>query len=207
VRVKFGGIIVGFKEGDMEDGMKTRMVRRKTQLKGPGSNSAFYRIRTKVAMIELNGWSGSLDVTLEEPHKTARLEVWHGIVVAVISASLNFLGMFQLGPKFRVDVFESSRKVGGSRNSRRGVLYQLRFEGGVEPDVGEKRRLFGGRVLGVVEHELSEREVVDPVVLLIGDVGTKVGLERLVGMLGESVGLRVIHRGGVCINLQKTCEL
>jgi hypothetical protein len=171
VRVKFGGIVVGLKEGDMEDRMMTRKVRRKTQLKGPGSNGVFYRIRTKAVMIELNGWSGSLDVTPEEPHKTARLEVRHGIVVAVISASLNFFGMFQLGPKFRVDVFELSHKIAGSRNGRRGVLRQSRFEGGVEPNVGEKRRLFGGQVLRVVEHKLGEREVVDPVVLLIGDVG------------------------------------
>jgi hypothetical protein len=128
VRVKFGGIVVGFKVGDMEDRMKTRKVRQKTQLKGPGPNSAFYRIRTKAAMIELNRWSGSLDVAPEEPHKTARLEVRHGIVLAVVSASLNFLGMFQLGPKFRVDAFESSCKISGSRNGGRGVLRQLRFE-------------------------------------------------------------------------------
>ncbi|KAJ7812163.1 hypothetical protein B0H14DRAFT_2377728, partial [Mycena olivaceomarginata] len=102
-------------------------------------------------------------------------EAKHGLLVSIASdgdgkrrPALYVLGMHKLlDPDdplcefvLGLDAFESSRKIGGSRNGGRGVLRQSRFEDGVEPDVGEKRRLFGGRVLGVVELKLGEREVV-----------------------------------------------
>jgi hypothetical protein len=36
--------------------------------------------------------------------------------------------------------------------------------------VGEERGLFGGGVVKVVESKFSEREIIDPVILLIGAV-------------------------------------
>ena len=47
----------------------------------------------------------------------------------------------------------------------------------------------------VVEGELGKREVVDPVVLLIGHIGMEIAFERLVGVLREAVSLRVVHCG------------
>ena len=65
----------------------------------------------------------------------------------------------------------------------------------MEAICGEERGLLGRRVDVVVEGELGEREVVDPVVLLIGHIGTEIAFEHLVGVLREAVSLRVVCCG------------
>lgn len=84
---------------------------------------------------------------------------------------------------------KARRKVGSSRNGR--VLGELRFERGMEAVVGEEGSLTSGGISEVVECELGKREVVDPIVLVIRDVGAKVRFKCLVGAFGKSVGLRM----------------
>lgn len=61
-------------------------------------------------------------------------------------------------------------------------------------------------VFRIVEGELSDREAIDPIILVVGDIGTKVRLERLAGRLSEFIHLRVVRCRSMRINLQKTGE-
>ena len=71
----------------------------------------------------------------------------------------------------------------------------------METEVGEEWGLLRRRIDVVVECELGEREVVDPIVLLVRDVRAQVRLERLVGALGEAVSLWVKRSRMLVIDL------
>ena len=101
------------------------------------------------------------------------------------------MGVLELGPQLSVETLKTSCKVGRGRDIR--VDREARRKGRVETIGGEERGLFGRRVDVVVEGELGEREVVDPVVLLVRDVHAEVAFECLVGALGEAIRLRVVR--------------
>jgi hypothetical protein len=52
-----------------------------------------------------------------------------------------------------------------------------------------------------------DREIIDPIILLVRDEGMKVSLEHLVGTFSKTIRLGVVGRRGTHIHLQKVSEL
>jgi hypothetical protein len=117
VRVKLGRVVIGFKQRDVENRGEARKIKREMQLKCPSSNSTFYGVRTKPAMIEFVRWSRSFDIALEEPDELPRLNFGGRIVAAVISARLNLLCTLQLSMQLSMSTLESGGKICGGGNS------------------------------------------------------------------------------------------
>lgn len=80
------------------------------------------------------------------------------------------------------------------------------MEGGVIAVISKEGGLFGGRVFGIVENELGEGKVIDPIVLLVGTIGLKVGLECLVCSFGKTISTRVIGSGVSSLDIESRGE-
>lgn len=108
----------------------------------------------------------------------------------VVDGRLNILCVLQLSMQLSMNMLKTLCEFICGGDSR--AFSDLRLEGGMVGEVGVKGSLFGGRVFGIVEYKLSDRQVVDPVVLLVRAVCTKVCLEHLIYTLYQAVSLRVI---------------
>ena len=75
------------------------------------------------------------------------------------------LRAFQLGAELVVKTRQARCEIGGGWDG--GVVSKLRLKRGMEAAVREKWGLLGRRVHVVVERELSEWEVVNPIILLV----------------------------------------
>ena len=178
-----------------------------------GGNGGFNGKGAKTSMVEFARGSGRLDVTTEEPYELARHVRGTLGNATVVVTGLTILSSFQLQAQLVVDVGKSCCNIGSCGHGR--AVRELRIKRRVEPIVCEEGGLLSRVALVVVERELSEREVVDPVVLLVGDVGTEVRLERLVGTLSQAIGLGMVgggmlevcakKRGKFCPKLRNEC--
>ena len=103
---------------------------------------------------------------------------------------LFFLRISKFGAKFFMNDVKTLSKVVSGRDV--DIFREFGGKSGMVGIVGEERCLFGGRVFGVVENELCEREVVYPVILLVRTIGTNIGLECLICMLSKTIHMRMI---------------
>ena len=192
MRMKLGRIVVGFEERNVKDGMKTGEVRRETELVCKVRDGAINGERTKTSMIELIRRACGLDMPAEQPYELARLVFGAVLHPAVVIAGLTLLRTEELHAKLIMKTGKASGHVSGGWDNC--TLDRLRFEGGMEAEVGKEWSLLCRLILVIVESELGEGQVVDPVILLVGDICTEVRLERLVGALGQTISLRMVCR-------------
>ncbi len=143
-------------------------------------------------MVQLVGRASRLDVTAEEPDELPGLILGAVRDMTVVVEGLPVLCTFELHTQLVVEMSESRGNISSGRDSRGSGGVDLRVKGRMEAEVHKERRLLGRLALMVIEGERREREVVDPVILLVGDIGPEVGLKRLVSTLGEAVSLRMI---------------
>lgn len=174
----------------MEDRMKTREVRRKAKLVSIARDSAFDREGTEVAMVKLVRGACCLDVATQQLDELIMCKWRCSGDMLIVGTSLLVLGFLELSAQLVMRAIELLCNVSGSRYS--GALSEVRFKSGVKAKVGEEGGLLCGQVLTVVECELGEWQVVDPIVLLVGRVGLEVLLKCLVHVLSQSVHLRVV---------------
>ena len=90
----------------------------------------------------------------------------------VVVLRLNTLGMQEFSSKLGMDMLKAMGKVVSSRDS--GAFSELGFEGGVKSEVGEEGSLFSRGILSVVKSEFSNREIINPIILLVRTVRTQV---------------------------------
>ena len=141
-------------------------------------------------MVELVRRTGGLDVATEQPHELVRLVLGGVGDTLVVVVCLTILRSLQLGTELFMKVLESGGEISSSWDS--GAVGDLRVKCRVEAVVGKEGGLVGGGIDVVVEGEFCERQIIDPVVLLIRRVPTEVRLYDLVRALCESVGLWMI---------------
>ena len=155
-------------------------------------------------MIKFGGRTSGLDIVTEQPNELVLLEFRSRKAMLVIVPSLRLLCIFQLSTKFFVDLNEPFCKIVSSWDCR--TFRDLWFKGGVKSEVSKKWGLTSGSILQIVECELREWEVINPIILLVQAVCTEVRLKRLVGTLGQSICLRMISCRSSSVNVQTRSE-
>lgn len=150
----------------------------------------FDRKGTETSVVKLVRQTCRLDVASKQPNELSGLIARTVLYPPVVVSGLPVLRILELDAKLIVKTCKACSKVRSCGD--RGFVDETGFERRVMSVGREERRLAGRFVRVIVERELGDGQVIDPVVLLVGGIGAKVGLERLVGTLLETVGLRVV---------------
>jgi len=95
--------------------------------------------------------------------------------------------MRYLVAKIQMELLEICRNLVSSVRHNKG-----HFEFMMEALIGEERGNHGRGVRCVIVHKFSQREEIDPIVLLVVDVHTKILLQDLVDLFGLTIRLRVV---------------
>jgi len=105
-----------------------------------------------------------------------------------------------IGTKTRhgIEVFLDRRKRRRGKGTRKGVR--------VETHECKEGHMINGGMKAVVVHELGRSEVMGPIVLTNGGIGTKILLKRLVDTLSLTIGLGVISRRHGLFNAEEGTE-
>lgn len=158
-------------------------------------------IRAETTMVEFERGASGSDITTKKPYELARLQVGRRRCFAIEVLGLDVLSILKLCAKFGVNDVESRGQISSGGN--RGAFSDLGLEGWIETEVREEGCLSSGGIDKIVERELGEGEIIDPVILVIRHVGPKVRFERLVRTLGKAVGLGVIRGGSASLDVEE----
>jgi len=91
--------------------------------------------------------------------------------------------------KIQMELLEICRNLVSSVRHNR---FKGHFEFRMEALIGEERGNHGRGVRHVIVRKFSQREEIDPIVLLVVDVHTKILLQDLVDPFGLTIRLRVV---------------
>ena len=109
--MELGRIVVGFKQGDVEDGMETGEVSREMELVSSIRDGAIDWEWAKAMVVELVGRTGGLNVVMEEPDEVVGLEAWPIGNTLIVITCLDILGMLEFGTQLSVEMLEASSEI------------------------------------------------------------------------------------------------
>jgi hypothetical protein len=130
------------------------------------------------------------------------LRGWEDVTVEILF--LSFLSILKFGLEFLMNFVGSLGEIFSSGYGR--YVGDGRGKGGMIAVIGKEGSFLGGGIFGVIEDELSEGEVINPIVLLVGTIGLKISLERLIRSLSETIGMRVVCGGMTSLDIESRGE-
>ena len=140
-------------------------------------------------MVRLLGGARGSDVPCIEPDCVPDLE-WRDRQASRCGVDLVLLeGTRYLVAKIQMELLEICRNLVSSIRHHR---FKGHFEFRVKALVSEERSNHGRRVRRVIVRKFSQREEIDPIVLLVVDVHTKILLQDLIDLFSLTIRLRVV---------------
>ncbi len=162
------------------------------------------RKRAEFSIVELVRRTRCLDIASSEPDKVSLFKFGGRRCVSVKVSGLVSLRFFKFGLELSANSSEPVSEITRCRVCC--ILRDAWLEAGVKAVVCEERRMTCRCIFEVVVSKFSERQVIDPVILLVRAVRAEVSLECLVGTLGKAVCARMIGRRSVERELQLACK-
>src|SRR5882724_3081244 len=140
-------------------------------------------------MVELLGGARGSDVPCIEPDCVPNLE-WRDSQALQCGVDLVLLeGTRYLVMKIQMELLEICHNLVSSVQHNR---FKGHFEFRMEALIGEERGNHGRGVRRIIVRKFSQREEIDPIVLLVVDVHTKILLQDLVDPFSLTIRLRVV---------------
>ena len=138
--MEFGRVVIGFKQRNMEYGVKSGEVGWETKLVDEVGEFSLYRERAETDVVEFVGGTSGFDVTTEEPDELVGGERRRVGNATVVVLRLMVLCELEVCVKLIVNTGEVVVEISSSRNIDR--IRKMGLESGIEAEVHKERGHF-----------------------------------------------------------------